>query len=141
MEEMAQVIRLLDGNHCEVMLRRHSACGHCGQCSHGSGEPSIFEVANTLNAEVGDMVLLEMETGNLLKAVLVIYLLPLVNLILGYFLGYWLNSILQITKGEGFAVASGLIVMALTFLFVRFYDKRAGGQSEFKPRMTQILYE
>lgn len=141
MEEMAQVVRLLDGNQCEVMLRRHSACGHCGQCSHGSGEPSTFEVANTLDAGIGDMVLLEMQTGNVLKAVVVIYLLPLVNLVLGYFLGYWLNSVLQITKGESFAVASGLIVMALTFLFVRSYDRRAGGQSGFKPRMTQILYE
>lgn len=140
MEEMAQVIRVINTEMAEVELRKHSACGHCGGCSRGQDEePTRFEVSNPIGAEVGEMVMVEMETGSLVKAVIVIYLLPLVNLILGYIVGNWLNTSYHFTKGEGFAAIVGLVFFVLTFVFVRYYDRRAGLNSSFRPRITRVM--
>ncbi|AZR72232.1 hypothetical protein BBF96_01755 [Anoxybacter fermentans] len=137
MEEYAQVTRILEGGTAEVEIRRHSACGKCGKCGHINN--ARFEVSNPINAKVGDIVVLEMETRHLITAVLIIYLLPLVNLIIGYALGNWFNTTLNIWKGEGFAIFCGLIFMALTFGFVRIYDRRMGVKSGFKPRIKRVI--
>lgn len=142
MEEMAQVVRVLKQNMAEVELRRHSACSDCGQCSHGKeSQPTRFEVSNPVHAEVGDMVLLEMETGSLMKAVALIYILPLVNLVIGFVLGKWANDLWQILPGEALPALLGVGLMALTFVFVRFYDKRMGLNSSFHPRIKRVVSE
>lgn len=140
MEEMARVVRILNQNMAEVELRRHSACSECGRCGHGKdGQPARFEVNNPVQARVGDTVLLEMETGSLMKAVLLIYILPLVNLVIGFVLGNWLNDRFRILPGEAFPALLGLSLLALTFLFVRAYDKRAG--SRFHPAIKRVIAE
>lgn len=142
MEEFAQVVRVLDEKTVEVELRRHSACSHCGQCSHGSdSQITRFEVGNPVQAKVGDLVLLEMETGSLMKAVVLIYLLPLVNLVIGFVLGNWLNNRLQILPGETFPALLGVGLLALTFVFVRLYDQQMGLNSRFHPQIKRVIPE
>lgn len=138
MEELAQVTHLLDGNMAEVELRRHSACDKCGKCSKGT--PTRVEVMNPVRAQVGDMVVLEMETSHILTSVLIIYLLPIVNLLIGYGLAAWVGSALQIWSGEIVPMLIGLVFMALTFVFVRVYDRKKGRDSSFKPRIKRVTY-
>jgi sigma-E factor negative regulatory protein RseC len=126
----------------EVELRRHSACSHCGQCSHGNeSQPARFEVSNPVHAEVGDTVLLEMETGSLMKAVMLIYVLPLANLVIGFIFGNWLNDRWQVLPGETFPALLGVGLLALTFVFVRFYDQRMGLNSRFHPQIKRVISE
>ncbi|MCK4258606.1 MAG: SoxR reducing system RseC family protein [Halanaerobiales bacterium] len=137
MEETGQVIRIVDEKMAEIELCRHSACGKCGQCSHG--ENTRFEVHNPIQAQVGDVVVLKMETRHLLTAVMMVYMLPLVTLIVGYGLGSWFNSLLKIWQGEGFAIITGLIFMGLTFVGVKFYDRKLGLKSGFHPEIIKVI--
>lgn len=139
MEEIAQVVRVIDGGGAEVEIRRHTMCHECGGCGHGKSENTRFEVDNPIQAQEGEIVILEMATKNLLGAVLLIYLLPLIDLIIGYLIGDWLNTTYHFFKGEGFAIICGLLFLALTFVFIRQYDKRAGTRSGFKPRITRVV--
>ena len=139
MEEIARVVRVIDKNSAEVEIRRHSACSECGGCGHGKSENARFQVLNPIKAQEGEIVLLEMATSNLMTAVMIIYLLPLIDLIAGYVVGTWLNTTFHFMKGEGFAIICGLIFFALTFVFVKYYDKRAGFKSGFKPRITKVI--
>lgn len=45
------------------------------------------------------------------------YLLPLVGLILGYFIGAWLG-------GETAGIAAGLLFLVISFWLVRLFDRR-----------------
>lgn len=139
MEEMARVVKVLNNGMAEVELKRHSACSSCGGCKQI--KESRFEVVNPIDAREGDMVLLAMSTRNLITAVLIVYLLPLINLLIGFGLGSWINSYFKIGTGEGVAIVCGLILMGVTFFFVRFYDRQMGLKSGFKPQITRILYE
>ena len=90
MEQIVRVRRLHPDGRAEVFLVRESACsGDCHKCS-GCGaqkETMIVTADNPIRAQVGDFVTLTSDTASVMKAVLVVYLIPLVLFFAGYALG------------------------------------------------------
>ena len=90
---MEQIVRVKETNEdgtATVFLQRESACsGDCHKCS-GCGaakEVMIVEARNPIGATKGDLVILETQTGSVMKAVGVFYVLPLILFFGGYLLG------------------------------------------------------
>lgn len=118
---MEQIVRVKEAHNngtATVMLQRESACsGDCHKCS-GCGaakEVMIFEAQNPIGAGRGDLVVIESQTGPVMKAVGVFYVLPLVLFFVGYFLG---DALL----GMGGLVACLSFVGAIALTVV--YDRR-----------------
>lgn len=90
MEQIVRVRRLLPEDMAEVVKARESACsGDCHQCA-GCGaakETVVLTAKNPIGAQPGDRVKLRSESSPLLKAALVLYILPLVCFIAGYLVG------------------------------------------------------
>ena len=96
-----------------VLHVRESACsGDCHKCS-GCGaakETLLIRAVNQIRAEKGDLVVIRSESGPVLKAAMVLYMVPMVLFFLGYLLGdqMWgrgtLVSILSFALGIGLAV-------------------------------------
>jgi len=117
MRRFAQVLSLSDeGNLANVMIRRHSACGNCGKCN--TGDNMTLAIDNSFKAERGDMVILELNEGNLVNAALLLYLLPLLGLIIGYLAGV----------GLGFQLEFSRIMTSLIFFFLSLGVARVYGQ-------------
>ena len=81
MEQIVRVHRLRDDGRADIILVRESACsGDCHKCS-GCGaqkETMIVTAENPIKAEVGDFVTLSSDTASVMKAVMAVYLVPLV---------------------------------------------------------------
>ena len=90
MEQLVRVKKTFDNGTALVIRIRESACsGDCHKCS-GCGaakEAVLFTAANPIGAGRGDLVKVESETGPVLKAAVVLYVIPLVLFFLGYYLG------------------------------------------------------
>ena len=93
---------------------RQSACsGDCHKCSGcGAAQETLALTALTpIGARVGDLVIIESQTGPVLAAAAVLYVLPLVL----FFAGYALGAALGLSGGlfgcAAFLVSVGLIVM------------------------------
>ena len=90
MEQIVRVYRLCEDGQAEIIHVRESACsGDCHKCS-GCGaakETMIIRADNPIGAEVGDFVTLSSDSGEVLKAAVIVYLVPLVLFFLGYILG------------------------------------------------------
>ena len=90
MEQIVRVKEVHNDGTATVFIQRESACsGDCHKCS-GCGaakEVMIVEAQNPIGAARGDLVTLETETGPVMKAVGVFYVLPLVLFFGGYLLG------------------------------------------------------
>ncbi|MBE6915444.1 MAG: hypothetical protein E7471_02290 [Ruminococcaceae bacterium] len=81
MTQSAQVIALIDENRAKVRVERMSACGHdCSTCEGcGLQSASIEAVANNpVGAKVGDTVLVESSSKEVLRLASLTYLLPVV---------------------------------------------------------------
>lgn len=99
MEQKVKVHRVFQDGTAEVVRVRESACsGDCHKCSGcGAQQQTMLVTAqNPLGAAVGDMVIIESESGPLLKAAVILYILPLVLFLAGYMLGehFWQRGIL-----------------------------------------------
>ena len=92
MEQLVRVRETHDDGTAAVVHIRESACsGDCHKCS-GCGaakETVIFTADNPIGASAGDLVRVESSTAPVLKAAMVLYVLPLVL----FFLGYWLGTL------------------------------------------------
>jgi len=118
MEQMVRVRGTFPDGTAEVLLVRESACsGDCHKCS-GCGaakETMIFTARNAINASCGDIVKVESETGPVMKAATVLYVIPLVLFFLGYYLG---------TLPGNFGALGGCLGFALGIALVVVYDRK-----------------
>ena len=118
MEQIVRVHRLHPDGRAEVFLVRESACsGDCHKCSGcGAAKESIlFKAQNPIGAERGDLVNVRSESGPVLKAAVVLYMLPLVL----FFGGYALGAALKLS-----GALFGCLSFALSIVLIVMYDRR-----------------
>lgn len=120
MTQIATVEKLLPGGYAEISVPRKSACGHdCEECAGCgmTGAAIKARAKNDPNAQPGEKVVVESSTRKLLGVVALVYLLPVVGFLLGYFLTEGLMS-------EGWRYAAAVIAAAVFFLPSVFYDRQ-----------------
>lgn len=90
MTQTVRVRKVFADGMAEVIHIRQSACsGECHKCS-GCGatqETMQLTAKNPIGAKPGDMVIIESQTGPVLKATAIVYMLPLAMFFLGYLVG------------------------------------------------------
>jgi sigma-E factor negative regulatory protein RseC len=115
MEQIVKVHRLRGEGRADVILVRESACsGDCHKCS-GCGaqkETMIVTAENPIRADVGDLVVLTSDTASVMKAVVAVYLIPLLLFFAGYALGAALHWNGVLAGGLGFVLG---VVLAVRF--------------------------
>lgn len=124
MEQLVRVKEVFDNGTADVLLVRESACsGDCHKCS-GCGaakETMIVTAQNLINARRGDLVKVESATGPVMKAAVVLYVIPLVL----FFLGYWLG-----TLPGNFGALGGCLGFVMGVVIVVLYDRSMGKKSD-----------
>ena len=114
MEQLVRVRDVYDNGTAQVICIRESACsGDCHKCS-GCGaakEAVLFSAANPIGAGKGDLVKVESETGPVLKAAVVLYVIPLVLFFLGYYLGSLWGNFGTLVSCLGFVLGVVIVVI------------------------------
>ena len=124
MIQTAKVTKVFPDGRAEVAVKRQSACGHdCSKCGGGCSEFTVSSrvaamAANPVRAMPGDMVRVESSTGGILKAAVVVYLVPFIL----FFLGYFVCAALQLSSGISAAV--GGIGFAVGVLLAVLLDRQ-----------------
>ena len=113
MEQIVRVHRLHPDGRADIILVRESACsGDCHKCS-GCGaqkETMIVTAENPIRAQVGDFVTLTSDTASIMKAVVAVYLVPLVLFFAGYALGAAMGISGGLVGGLGFCLGIAFAV-------------------------------
>ena len=112
MEQTVRVKKVNSDGTAQVLHIRQSACsGDCHQCAGcGAAEESLMLTdRNPIGARPGDLVVIRSESGPVLTAAAVLYVLPLVLFFLGYILGMtW--QLGALVGGLAFALGIALAV-------------------------------
>jgi len=120
MTQIATVERILDGDYAEISVPRKSACGHdCEECAGCgmTGAAIKARARNDAGAQPGDKVVVESSTKKLLGVVVLVYVLPVIFFLLGYFLSEGLI--------EGWRYAIAIAAAAVSFIPCVLYDRYA----------------
>lgn len=113
MQQQVQVSRVFPNGECEVFVLRESACsGDCHKCSGcGAQTQQVFVRArNAIGAAPGDQVIVSSESKQVLSAMLVVYVAPLVLMLAGYFAGLALSWLPGVLSCAGFALGVGAAI-------------------------------
>lgn len=120
MTQIATVEKKLSGGFVEISVPRKSACGHdCEECAGCgmTGAAIHARAKDPVGVEPGEKVVVESETRKLLGVVALVYVLPVLAFLLGYFLSDGL------AEGARDAIAIGAAVVS--FIPSMIYDRYA----------------
>ena len=124
MEQLVRIREVYENGTAQVVCVRESSCsGDCHKCSGcGAAKETILLTAdNPIGAGVGDLVYVRSETGPVLKAAMVLYMMPLVLFFAGYAAGTALGL-----SGALF----GVLAFALSIVLIVVYDRRMAKQNK-----------
>lgn len=126
------IVKKLHTNTAEVEIHRSAACGEsCAACGLCPGKTAVVAAANEIRADVGDSVTIDMADKKVLGAAFLVYIVPLIALIAGYFIGY------AVFKSELPSVGIAFLLMAVTFGIIILCDKRL--KKRYTPRIVSII--
>lgn len=113
MSQSAIVKNIISEQVVQVALLRQmdcKNCDNCGGCPQKPGTELLALAANTVGAQVGDRVEVESVAGSSIGVAVVVYVLPCVGLMLGYFLGQ------ALTLGELGSIGMGFLGVLAGFV-------------------------
>ena len=116
----------------EVCFERPEACAHCGACA-GQKEETLVKIPG--NAPVGRWIDVDMPEGQVLKASMLAYVLPLLMLLGGIALGS------VIFEKEALWAVTGIVCMGLSWLVLRMIEKRMRNRSVWQPKIVLVHEE
>ncbi len=138
MAEIGQVVEVMDGE-VKVKLLRKEACAKCGACTAGLDSKDMFiDAANMAKAREGEWVEIQLEESNFLKAVAIMYGIPLIGLLAGLALGSVMGALFIPRFADMLAIVLGLGGAGLSFVVIHMNEARFRTK-KFKPKAVRIV--
>jgi positive regulator of sigma E activity len=138
--DSGEVVKVLPGEKAKVKIPKSSSCEGCsheGFCSPFGSEHMLIEAGNPVQAVPGQRVQVNFTRETPAKAMLVLCIIPLAAFMAGAFLG---NALDPLGNKDASGAVSSLAFVALSFVAIRFYNKRrASSDASKEPRIVKIL--
>ncbi len=138
--EQGEVVGLLPESRARVKIPRRSTCQGCSHrsfCDPFGSEHMVVEARNRAQARVGQRVEVSFGREKQSKAILILYIIPLVALILGAAAG---NALDPFNNQDASSAVLSILCVALSFVGIRVYStKRSESHPDQQPVITAIL--
>ena len=132
MREIAQVIKTETG-YATVSVNKKDECSKCGMCAFPKGADKIeLRAKNSLNAKVGDKVLIERQEGGKLSGALLVFFVPLLLIGIATLLAY------TVLQSEMWVLWLSVIFIAVWFVILAIIDKKLVFLDKFCAEIIQI---
>lgn len=129
------------GKFAKIIMQKHSSCDKCSACKFGDKDTQLeIEAINEACAEVGQRVEVDMESQHVLTAAFIVYIIPLIALILGIYIGSTILPALGvIQRGDLAGAAIGFLFVVLAFIGIRSKDKFFKSSKKYMPIIKEIV--
>lgn len=136
------IVLKTDSTTAWVTTTKSGACESCSaksSCSVlGGGKDMEVKAINTAGAKTGQRVVLSFETSPLLKATFLLYVVPVLFLLVGAFIGDKMSPHFDIDSSILSAI-SGFLFFGLAILFVIFKGNRLAKKDKYRPKVIRII--
>lgn len=142
MNQQGFIIDIVDDKTAKMIMQRHSACASCGKCNKLSSECQdlVVEVDNHIGAQKGDHVEVSMESVKVLKATILAYVVPLVFLLVGTILTYFILELINYSgQIELISGIAGLVCTFISYIILNKNDKKFRESRDYIPVVTKII--
>ncbi len=119
----------------KVKLNRHNSCSSCGMCQ--GADAVVLDAPNTLDSKPGQKVILEIKETNMFKAACIIFILPLIAVAAGLFIGYYISSVFGISNILPMIIGA-VVFGLLAGMVVKRFDKSLELSGD-KPKIAKLI--
>ena len=130
------------GTEAVVKTVKSAACKGCtarGSChSMGENDEMEVDVINAAGAKVGDRIVLNLETGPLLKMTFLLYVFPIILLIIGAAIGQRIATMLGLDS-SGLSVLVGFSFLFAAVLFIKLKANKLAKRNKYRPTIVKII--
>lgn len=131
MKRVGEIKEMHDGM-MTVEFCNHQSCENCHGCEGGQ---STATLEMTAAGEIGDFAEVEMPTGTVVKASLLVYIFPLAAFLLGLGLG----SLLMPEASPILPALLGFACLGLVVWFVHLGEKKRMQSPHWNPTLVRII--
>ena len=124
------------GEYVDVRMVPNGACENCGACFLDHSKLQTLHIKQHVNANPGDPVQVEVVPTFALKSAFLLFMLPLLMLVIGYYLFqsvFYIPGINAVYQG----ILGGSLGIILTYVVVHYYDKKL--QKSGKSKQVRIV--
>ncbi len=125
-----------------VKTTKTSACESCAAKSSctvlGGGKEMEVEAINNAGAKVGEKVVISFESAPLLKATFMLYVLPILFLLVGAFIGDTLAPSFDMDRSLC-SLLMGLLFFVVSIKFVKSKGNKLAKTDAYRPKITKII--
>ncbi len=126
-----------------IKTERKSACDSCSSsksCHSISETEMLIEADNPVGADVGDMVVYEVGAGSVIKAGMLLYLVPLLSFILGVVLGQGESERFFAEQNQDLVAGIfGFLLLGAAFVGLKLYGRRLGRDKAYRPHVLKVV--
>lgn len=141
MIEEIGTVKSVKGMIAVVSVPKKSACEGCTMGTCSAQEKSMeIEAWNGAGAEAGQRVRVSIKSNAYMKGAMMVYGLPAVALVVGAVIGKELMSrVFPASDPDVMSAVFGFAACILSFIGVKVWAQKAGGKTESKPVVEEIL--
>lgn len=107
----------INGNKIKLKMFKESSCAHCSGCGDANKLARELEVNYDGKVEIGDIVTFELEDSKMLKIGFIVYIVPVLMMIIGFFISNKMGN------SEGVSVFVSFAFLVISFVCLHIYDK------------------
>jgi sigma-E factor negative regulatory protein RseC len=127
-EEPAKVIEIYGDGKVKVEMKKNAACKTCAaksNCFGLSKNTRHITAIDPIGVKVGNFVKLKLNAKNKIKASVFLFIIPLIFLVSGFFLGSSLaTKVGKEASSETWGVLSGMVFFAFSFIILKLINHR-----------------
>lgn len=118
-------VEKVERKYIYVKMERQDMCGECHACEMLTDKKSCnLKCVSNLRCMVGERVEVSLENNTFLKATYIMYGLPFVGLVIGFLVGYLLQTYIMPQVGEIFIAITALLGMGIMLGYIYIRDKK-----------------
>lgn len=138
--EIGEVIKILPGNRAQIKVKKSSICQSCSHrnfCDPFGSEHMLLEANNQILAQVGQSVRIEFRLEKPLKAMFILYLIPLSCFLVGAVVGHLINPF---NNQDASAAILSICFLIISFIAIRWINQnKLRNYPSLEPKITGIV--
>jgi sigma-E factor negative regulatory protein RseC len=141
-QEQGLIANIDNTGWAEVVTQRRDACGDCGaghSCmAFGGSSKMLVKALNRVGANKGDLVVIDLASGNVIQSAAILYIIPVLGLISGAIIGSTFDLAWPF-KGTDASALFTFLGLGLGFLVTVLLSRHLSKKRQFTPVITRIL--
>ena len=137
--EIGRVIKI-NKNIVTVQMIRTNACSRCGACKIFAEKELQIEAINAAGAQPGDKVKIQLEANAFMSAVAVLYGIPFIAVILGFFTGTHIGGLFGLAEYSALTgFAAGIFLAWLSYIFIKSTEDKRKKNAKHKAIAVEVI--